>query len=267
MPKSEIKTEKDANSKDVKTLGDEVKAEEDAKSKDGIMLKLEGLHLYYGESHVVHGIDLDLPAGNTAVILGRNGVGKTTLCRGIMGVLHNKHGKVSFEGEDISRLAPFKRARLGFGYCPQGRDIFSNLTVLENLEAGLEARRDGVLKVPEVVYELFPILKDFRQRKGGDLSGGQQQMLALGRAMVLDPKLLILDEPTEGIQPSIIMEIEDVVRRIKEEFGVALILVEQYLEFAWDIGDEFCIIAKGQVIERGNPKDVDMETIKEHLTV
>jgi urea transport system ATP-binding protein len=231
------------------------------------MLFVEGLNVYYGESHILHNVDLKIKPGETACLLGRNGVGKTTTLKGVMGLLPARKGKITLDKQDVTKTTPAQRAKLGMGFVPQGRDIFPTLTVYENLLVALEARRDNVCKVPDIVFELFPILDDFRNRKGGDLSGGQQQQLSIGRALTLDPKLLILDEPTEGIQPSVIKEIEHVLVRIKELSDIAILMVEQYLEFAWRVADIYYIMAKGAVIESGSTREVDIESVQKHITI
>ncbi len=231
------------------------------------MLTIEGLNVYYGESHILFDVDLRIKPGETACLLGRNGVGKTTTLKGIMGLLPARKGKICLDNKDVTKMTPAQRAKLGMGFVPQGRDIFPTLTVYENLLVALEARRDNVRKVPDIVFELFPILDEFRNRKGGDLSGGQQQQLSIGRALTLDPKILILDEPTEGIQPSIIMEIENVIRRIKEMSDIAVLMVEQYLEFAWRVSDDYYIMSKGSIIEKGRTKDVPIESVQKHITI
>ena len=203
------------------------------------MLNVEQLNQYYGESHTLWDLDLDVPAGQCTMLMGRNGVGKTTLLQCIMGLLPIQTGSINFTGTDLVKTSAEKRATLGIGYVPQGRQIFPTLTVEENLQIGLPARRDKVRKVPEFIYDLFPVLKEMLNRRGGDLSGGQQQQLAIGRALVLDPKLLILDEPTEGIQPNIVHEIGDIIRKLNQEIGLTVLLVEQKLPFARRIGDRF----------------------------
>lgn len=230
-------------------------------------LNVEGLHVFYGQSHILFDVDIKVKAGETACLLGRNGVGKTTLLKGVMGLLPAREGKIYLDDKDITKSSPAQRAKLGMGYVPQGRDIFPQLTVKENLLVALEARRDKLRKIPDMVFELFPILKDFLDRRGGDLSGGQQQQLAIGRALAMDPKLLILDEPTEGIQPSIILEIEDIIQRIKKMSDIAILMVEQYLEFAWRVSDDFYIMSKGSIIEKGRTQDVPLENIQKHITI
>ncbi len=230
-------------------------------------LNIEDLNVFYGQSHILFDVGMKVKAGETACLLGRNGVGKTTLLKGVMGLLPARKGKIYLDDNDVTKASPAQRAKLGMGYVPQGRDIFPQLTVQENLLVALEARRDNIRKIPHVVFELFPILKDFLDRRGGDLSGGQQQQLAIGRALTLDPKLLILDEPTEGIQPSIILEIEDIIQRIKKMSDIAILMVEQYLEFAWRVADDYYIMAKGSIIEKGRTRDVPLENVQKHITI
>ena len=231
------------------------------------MLKVDHLNVYYGESHTLHDVDLEVAPGQIVCLLGRNGVGKTTLLKGIVGILPARTGKVYFDNQDVTALPPYQRAKLGIGLVPQGREIFPFLSVHENLLVGLEARKDNLLTVPNEIYELFPVLKSMLGRKGGDLSGGQQQQLAIGRALAMDPKLLVLDEPTEGIQPSIIFEIESVIHRIKERGNIAILMVEQYLEFAWRVADYYYIMAKGSVVAKGTTHGTSIDSVKEHLTV
>lgn len=231
------------------------------------MLKVDNLNIYYGESHVLHDVDMKVEPGQIVCLLGRNGVGKTTLLKGITGVLPSRSGKVYFDNQDVTHLPPYQRAKLGIGFVPQGREIFPFLSVHENLLLGLEARKDKLLEVPNEIYELFPVLKSMLGRKGGDLSGGQQQQLAIGRALTMDPRLLVLDEPTEGIQPSIILEIENVIQRIKERGTIAILMVEQYLEFAWRVADYYYIMAKGSVVAKGPTRKTSIDSVKEHLTV
>ena len=230
-------------------------------------LNIEDLNVFYGQSHILFDVGMKVKAGETACLLGRNGVGKTTLLKGVMGLLPASKGKIYLDDKDVTKASPAQRAKLGMGYVPQGRDIFPQLTVQENLLVALEARRDNIRKIPDVVFELFPILKEFLDRRGGDLSGGQQQQLAIGRALTLDPKLLILDEPTEGIQPSIILEIEDIIQRIKEMSDIAILMVEQYLEFAWRVADNYYIMAKGSIIDKGCTREVPLENVQKHITI
>jgi len=231
------------------------------------MLKIEQLNQYYGESHTLWDLDLDVPEGQCTMLMGRNGVGKTTLLQCIMGLLPLQSGSISFAGTNLAKTSAEKRANLGIGYVPQGRQIFPALTVEENLQIGLPARRDKMRKVPEFIYELFPVLKEMLNRRGGDLSGGQQQQLAIGRALVLDPRLLILDEPTEGIQPNIVHEIGDIIRKLNQEIGLTVLLVEQKLPFARRIGDRFTILDRGRSVASGIMDELNDELVKEYLTV
>ena len=231
------------------------------------MLKVEHLNQYYGESHTLWDLDLDVPEGQCTMLMGRNGVGKTTLLQCIMGLLPVQTGSINFSDTDLVKTSAEKRATLGIGYVPQGRQIFPALTVEENLQIGLAARRDKVRKVPGFIYELFPVLKEMLSRRGGDLSGGQQQQLAIGRALVLDPKLLILDEPTEGIQPNIVHEIGDIILKLNQEIGLTVLLVEQKLPFARRIGDRFVILDRGRAVANGMMDDLNDELVKEYLTV
>ncbi len=231
------------------------------------MLRVEKLNQFYGESHILWDLDLEIRAGVCACLMGRNGVGKTTLLKCVMGLLPVRGGGVHFQDRDITRLSTEARARSGIGYVPQGREIFPLLTVEENLRISLAARRDGLKRIPERIYELFPVLRDMRNRRGGDLSGGQQQQLAIGRALVLDPKVLILDEPTEGIQPNIVREIGDVIRRLNEEQGLTVLLVEQKLPFARRVGDEFFIMQKGMLVASGAMAELDDDLVRQYLSV
>ena len=231
------------------------------------MLKIEQLNQFYGESHTLWDLDLDVPDGQCTMLMGRNGVGKTTLLQCIMGLLPLQSGSINYTGTDLTKASAEKRANLGIGYVPQGRQIFPALTVEENLQIGLPARRDKVRKVPEFIYELFPVLKEMLGRRGGDLSGGQQQQLAIGRALVLDPRLLILDEPTEGIQPNIVHEIGDIIRKLNQEIGLTVLLVEQKLPFARRIGDRFIILDRGRLVASGVMDNLNDELVKEYLTV
>ncbi|HPB75529.1 MAG TPA: urea ABC transporter ATP-binding subunit UrtE [Chromatiaceae bacterium] len=231
------------------------------------MLSIERLNQYYGESHALRDLDLEVPAGQCTVLMGRNGVGKTTLLQCVMGLLPVRSGCLDFDGVDLLRAPAERRAGLGIGYVPQGRQVFPLLTVEENLRIGLPARPDRPRQVPGYIYELFPVLKDMRGRRGGDLSGGQQQQLAIGRALVLDPKLLILDEPTEGIQPNIVQEIGDILRRLNRDTGLTLLLVEQKLPFARRVGDRFAILDRGRAMASGAMEDLTEALVKEYLTV
>ena len=229
------------------------------------MLQVESLNQYYGQSHTLWDLDMEAPEGKCTVIMGRNGVGKTTLLQAIMGLLPVRSGRILYRGEDISGVIAEKRAEMGIGYVPQGRQIFPLLTVQENLEIGLPVRKDK--KVPEFIFELFPVLKEMLGRRGGDLSGGQQQQLAIGRALVVDPKLLILDEPTEGIQPNVVQEIGDIIRKLNREAGLTVLLVEQKLPFARKVADRFCILDRGRQVASGGMGQLDDTIIQQYLTV
>jgi urea transport system ATP-binding protein len=229
------------------------------------MLAVSGLNQYYGGSHILRDLAFELPPGKVTVLLGRNGVGKTTLLKTVMGLLHARSGRVTLDGTDITRWSSDRRARAGIGYVPQGREIFPHLTVEENLRMALLGcgRADGI----DDALELFPALKRLLGRKGGVLSGGEQQQLAIGRALLTRPKVLMLDEPTEGIQPNIVMEIEDAIRRIARELGLAVLLVEQYLDFAERLADAYVIMAKGAVVAAGVTSELRLETVKHHLSI
>jgi urea transport system ATP-binding protein len=231
------------------------------------MLKVERLNQFYGESHILWDLDLTVLGGACTCLMGRNGVGKTTLLKCIMGLLSTKSGSMDLLGQELSGRKAEHRARLGIGYVPQGRDIFPLLTVEENLKIGLAARPDRRKTVPEQVFEIFPVLKTMLHRRGGDLSGGQQQQLAIGRALVIDPKLLILDEPTEGIQPNIVHEIGDVIIRLNREMGVTVLLVEQKLPFARRVADHFVIMEKGRNVACGDMTGLSDEIVQQFLSV
>ena len=220
----------------------------------------------YGGSRTLWGVNLSVPAGSRTCLMGRNGMGKTTLLKCIMGLLRVTGGRVAFEGTDILSYPAERRARLGIGYVPQGREIFPQLTVEENLRIGLGVRKNGARAIPPRVFELFPALKQMLHRRGGDLSGGQQQQLAIGRALVLEPKLLILDEPTEGIQPNVVHEIGDVLLRLNEA-GVTVLLVEQKLPFARRVASEFRILEKGRCVAGGSIAELTDSVVHEHLSV
>ena len=231
------------------------------------MLKLSGINQFYGQSHTLWDLDIEIAQGECLCLMGRNGVGKTTLLNVLMGQLPVKSGQIEFDGQDISKFSVERRAEIGIGYVPQGRQIFPLLTVEENLKIGLPARRDNKRQIPDQVYELFPVLKEMKQRRGGDLSGCQQQQLASGLALVLDPKLLILDEPTEGIQPNIVSEIGDIIRKLNRDIGLTVLLVEQKLPFARKVGDRFCLLDRGRRVADGLMADLNEGLIKEYLTV
>ena len=231
------------------------------------MLAAQGVNQYYGGSHTLWDIDLEVTAGDCLCLMGRNGVGKTTLLKVIMGLVPATSGKVRFEATELLGKPPEARARAGIGFVPQGREIFSSLTVEENLRIGRLGRRGaGARGVPDRVLELFPALKAMLKRRGGDLSGGQQQQLAMGRALALDPKLLILDEPTEGIQPNVVAEIGDVIMRLAEE-GVTVLLVEQKLAFARRVAKSFCILDRGRTVTAGSIAELTDELVHRHLQV
>jgi urea transport system ATP-binding protein len=230
------------------------------------MLTLTHINQFYGGSHTLWDLDMTVPKGSCTCLMGRNGMGKTTLLKCIMGLLPLATGELSFDGRDLRACAAEARARLGIGYVPQGREIFSQLTVEENLRIGLAARRDGARTVPEHIYELFPVLKRMLGRRGGDLSGGQQQQLAIGRALVIEPTLLILDEPTEGIQPNIVHEIGDVITRLRAA-GLTVLLVEQKLPFARRVASDVRILDKGRLVVAGKIAELTDELVQKHLTV
>ncbi|HCO43559.1 urea ABC transporter ATP-binding subunit UrtE [Immundisolibacter sp.] len=229
------------------------------------MLELTGIQQYYGQSHILREVSLTVPAGACTCLMGRNGVGKTTLLKVIMGLLPARAGQVVFAGQDLTRADTRERARLGIGYVPQGREIFPRLTVEENLRVSLGIRRAKAL--PERIFELFPVLRDMLHRRGGDLSGGQQQQLAIARALVLEPKLLILDEPCEGIQPNIVRDIGDVLTRLRQESGLAVLLVEQKLPFARRVADRFFLLERGSVVADGGIDELSEELVQRHLVV
>ena len=229
------------------------------------MLQINDLHVYYGESHIIKGFSFEVGKAETICILGRNGMGKTTLIKAIMGLLKPREGKVILNGEDITFLEPFEKINKGIAYVPQGREIFPYLTVQENIEVGLETVSEKT--IPDFIFDLFPVLKDMLDRKGGNLSGGQQQQLAIARALVSNPKIILLDEPTEGIQPSIIEEIATVLNILKKEKGISILLTEQFLNFALETSDRFYIIEKGELIYETTQEKVDEKTLKDFLTL
>jgi urea transport system ATP-binding protein len=231
------------------------------------MLEIESLNQYYGESHTLWDLNMSVPEGKCTVLMGRNGVGKTTLLQCIMGLVSVKSGDITLSGQSLLSMDTEERPRHGIGYVPQGRQIFPMLTVQENLEVGLPIRAKGDRQIPEFIFDLFPVLKEMLHRRGGDLSGGQQQQLAIGRALVVEPKLLILDEPTEGIQPNIVQEIGDIIRMLNEKMGLTVLLVEQKLPFARKVGDVFCILDRGRQVASGDIEQLDERLIKEYLTV
>lgn len=235
-----------------------------------LMLQVSGLNVYYGESHILRSVDLSVPAGQMVCLIGRNGVGKTTLLKTIMGLIQPRSGTIAFARELITAKTPDQRARLGISYVPQGREIIPRLTVQENLLLGLEARRDRGSRshqsIPNEIFELFPALKTMLPRMGGDLSGGQQQQLAIARALVGQPQLLVLDEPTEGIQPSIVLEIEAAVRRIIESTGISILLVEQHLHFVRQ-ADRYYAMQKGGIVAAGPTHELSNDVIQRFLSV
>ncbi len=235
--------------------------------REEALLTVEGLKASYDESLILRGVDMVVPRNSVVALLGRNGVGKTSLLRSIMGLIPKTEGSIEFDGTQIEGLRSDRRARLGLGYVPQGRDIFPNLTVGENLEVSLSIAGKAGKDRLDQVFELFPVIKEMMGRKGGVLSGGQQQQLAIGRALLTNPKLLILDEPTEGIQPSIIDQIEDAIHALKKEGDLSIILVEQYLDFAKAASDTFYILNRGCVVQQGDSEALSPEIITEHLTV
>ena len=230
------------------------------------MLGVEGLNQYYGGSHILRNVALEAKLGEVTVILGRNGVGKTTLLKSLMGVVPVKTGKVTLDGKDITRSTSYERVRAGIGYVPQGREIFGRLTVEENLRMGL-ATRPGGTPIPAELFDLFPVLKQMLQRRGGDLSGGQQQQLAIARALAAGPKLLMLDEPTEGIQPSIIKDIGRVIRMLADRKTMAIVLVEQYYDFAAEIADQYLVMERGEVVARGRGKDMEADGVRARMSI
>ncbi len=231
------------------------------------MLQVEELNQYYGESHTLWDLDLTIEEGTCMCLMGRNGVGKTTLLKAIMGLLPLKSGKITFDDKKLEGKPADLRARIGIGYVPQGREIFPQLTVEENLKVGLGARQDKKKNIPDRVYELFPVLKEMKARRGGDLSGGQQQQLAIGRALVTNPKLLILDEPTEGIQPNIVHDIGSIIMKLNQEEKLAVLLVEQKLPFARRVAKEFSIMEKGRIVAAGSIQELKDDLIQKHLAV
>ncbi|KXJ39390.1 MAG: urea ABC transporter ATP-binding subunit UrtE [Methylothermaceae bacteria B42] len=231
------------------------------------LLQIKALNQFYGGSHTLWDIDLHVVAGKCVCLIGRNGVGKTTLLKCIMGLLPTASGEIWFEGKDLIPLSTEQRAVLGIGYVPQGREIFPQLTVEENLRLGLFASAGRMRKIPERIFDLFPVLEEMSQRRGGDLSGGQQQQLAIGRALASNPKLLILDEPTEGIQPNIVREISDIILRLNQQEGLTVLLVEQKLPFVKKVADQFYLISKGRITASGDMERLTEDLVKQHLTV
>jgi len=230
------------------------------------MLKLDRVDQFYGGSHILRGVSLEVPSSGITVLLGRNGVGKSTLLRAIMGVIPIRHGAIEFDGRPVHALPPERRAALGIGYVPQGREIFARLTVEENLKMGLATAGRGA-DIPAELFELFPVLATMLRRRGGDLSGGQQQQLAIARALAMRPRLLILDEPTEGIQPSIIKDIERVIRLLASRGDMAILLVEQYYDFARSLADRYAVMSRGEIIQSGLGADMERDGVRERVAI
>ena len=232
------------------------------------MLAIDKLNQFYGESHTLWDLDLEVPKGECTCVMGRNGVGKTTLLKCVMGEVPIKSGSMRFDGEvDLTRKRLEERSRLGIGYVPQGRDIFPLLTVTENLQTGFACLPKSEHTIPDHIYELFPVLKDMRGRRGGDLSGGQQQQLAIARALITKPKLLLLDEPTEGIQPNIIQQIGRVIAHLRDQGQMAIVLVEQYFEFAYDLADRFTVLKRGTVVMEGKKDELSKDSLRDSVSV
>ena len=231
------------------------------------MLQIKDLNQYYAQSHTLWDINADIKQGDCVCLMGRNGVGKTTLLKSIMGLLDTADGSINFNGVELTNKDASVRACEGVGYVPQGREIFPQLTVEENLKVGFYARKDKIKEIPEHIFEMFPILKEMLHRRGGDLSGGQQQQLAIGRALVLDPKLLILDEPTEGIQPNIVSQIGDVIVKLNKEHNITVLIVEQKLPFARRVGSRFIVMDRGRVEAEGKMSELSDDIIQQYLTV
>ncbi len=230
------------------------------------MLKVESVNQYYGGSHILRGLSFEARIGEVTVVLGRNGVGKTTLLKSLMGLVPIKTGSIALDGQDIHKLTPYERVRLGVGYVPQGREIFGRLTVEENLRMGL-ASKPGSTPIPAELFELFPVLKQMLGRRGGDLSGGQQQQLAIARALAAGPKLLILDEPTEGIQPSVIKDIGRVIRLLADRKTMAIILVEQYYDFAAELADQYIVMERGAIKKAGAGQAMEEDGVRELMSI
>ena len=232
----------------------------------GSLLAVADVNQFYGGSHILRDLSFEARVGEVSVVLGRNGVGKTTLLKSLMGVVPVKSGRVTLDGVDITRASPYERVRAGIGYVPQGREIFGRLTVEENLQMGL-AIKPGGTPIPAELFELFPVLKQMIGRRGGDLSGGQQQQLAIARALAAGPKLLLLDEPTEGIQPSIIKDIGRVIRLLASRRTMAIVLVEQYYDFAAELADQYLVMERGAVVARGRGQDMEREGVRQRMSI
>jgi urea transport system ATP-binding protein len=230
-------------------------------------LNIENLDFSYGSVQVLNDISMEFEAAQITCVMGRNGVGKTTLLHNVMGILNPSRGKIQLDGSDVAGVPAYRRARMGLGLVPQGRQIFPKLTVQENLQVGLQGRRDRIRRVPDEIYDLFPILGEMRRRKGGDLSGGQQQQLSIGRALAGNPNVLLLDEPTEGIQPNIIQQIGQVLIQLVEQTQMTVVLVEQYLDFVREYGHVFYVMDRGRVMAKGSTSDLTEEIVNTHLTI
>ena len=234
--------------------------------EDKPILVVEGIQQYYGGSHILRGVSLQARLGKITVLLGRNGVGKTTLLKSLMGIVPVKQGSIVFDGKPIEKAASYERARAGIGFVPQGREIFSRLTVEDNLRMGL-AYKSARTPIPAELFDLFPVLKQMINRRGGDLSGGQQQQLAIARALAAKPKLLILDEPTEGIQPSIIKDIGRVIRMLADRGDMAIVLCEQYYDFAEELADDYVVMQRGEIIARGLGADMQTKGVRQLVAI
>jgi urea transport system ATP-binding protein len=230
------------------------------------MLAIKDIHQYYGGSHILRGINLEARLGKVTVLLGRNGVGKTTLLKSLMGLVPIRSGSIEFDGKSIEKATSYERARAGIGFVPQGREIFARLTVEDNLRMGL-AYKSASTPIPAELFDLFPVLKQMISRRGGDLSGGQQQQLAIARALAAKPKLLILDEPTEGIQPSIIKDIGRVIRMLADRGDMAIVLCEQYYDFAQELADDYLVMQRGEVIARGPGSEMEAKGIRQLVAI
>jgi urea transport system ATP-binding protein len=230
------------------------------------MLVVDSLNQFYGGSHILRGLGFEAKLGEITVVLGRNGVGKTTLLKSLMGVVPVKSGTIKLDGADVTRATPYERARAGIGYVPQGREVFGRLTVEDNLRMGL-ATKPGGTPIPVELFELFPVLKQMLARRGGDLSGGQQQQLAIARALATGPKLLVLDEPTEGIQPSIIKDIGRVIRMLADRKTMAIVLVEQYYDFAAGLADQYLVMERGEIVARGRGHEMEAKGVRAMMSI
>ena len=230
------------------------------------MLSMSGVNQYYGGSHILRDVDLQAHAGEITVVLGRNGVGKTTLLKSLMGLVPIRTGSIGLDGKALEKATPYERARAGLGYVPQGREIFGRLTVEENLLMGLAGKPAGT-PLPAEIFEWFPVLHSMRKRRGGDLSGGQQQQLAIGRALAARPKVLVLDEPTEGIQPSIIKDIGRVIRMLADQGSMAIVLVEQYYDFARELADSYVVLERGSVLARGRGANMEIDGVRDLVAI